>query len=189
MFLFRALPTLVHGRANEPLSDAKGKPVFHPQPTLMTARTMHFKGVYDGDEGAKTFYLRARPNEQAIDDFKLPADIGKDLRPQDITRIEAAQVLLLRRAKQAASFWLGLVHFEQKNYPEAADFFAKRSLEPNPKGPWSAAARYNLARTYEAMGETDKAIAEYEADKTSPQSHGNQLRARWLRERGATAAK
>jgi hypothetical protein len=47
--------------------------------------------------------------------------------------------------------------------------------------PWLPGARYNLARSYEALGETEKAIALYEADD-SPQRHGNRLRAKWLAE-------
>jgi hypothetical protein len=80
------------------------------------------------------------------------------------------------------------VCFEQKDYPVAIDYFAKRTLEASPQGPWTSAARYNLARAYEAMGDAEKAIALYEAD-TSPQSHGNKLRARRLRDARSTAAR
>jgi len=109
------------------------------------------------------------------------------IRPEDVAQIEASQVLVMRRAKQNASYWLGLVHFEQQNYPEAVDFFSNRTLKATPGGPWSSGARYNLARSYEAMGQNDKAIVLLESDKESPQSHGNQLRARRLKESQATA--
>ncbi len=186
MFVFQVLPTLLTGRANEPLVDRRGQPVFQPQPTLLTARTLDFKGEYDGENGAKSYYLKARPPDAAIENFKLPDELVKNISKEDISRIEAAQVLIMRRAKQNASYWLGLVHFSQQNYPEAIDFFAKRTLEASPKGPWSDGARYNLARSYEATGEIDKAVALYESD-TSTQAHGNKLRARWLKERGSAA--
>ena len=38
------------------------------------------------------------------------------------------------------------------DYAAAIDYFDKRTLDAKPKGPWTAAARYNLARTYEATG-------------------------------------
>jgi hypothetical protein len=189
MYPFQALPTVVVGRSGELIADGRGQPMFQPQPTLLTARTMYFKGEFEGDKGAKVFYLKARPNDTTIDKFRLPDEVAKQVRQEDLSRIEASQVLVLRRAKQAASFWLGLVHFEQQNYPEAIDFFENRTLKGNPDGLWSAAARYNLGRSYEAIGQTDKAIALYESDKRSPQSAGNQLRARWLKERESTAAK
>ncbi len=52
-----------------------------------------------------------------------------------------------------------------------------------PTSPWQAAARYNLARCYEAEGQLAKAIEIYESDTDSPQSHGNRLRARWLKDK------
>ena len=60
--------------------------------------------------------------------------------------------------KQDASFWLGLVAFEQKNYASAIDYFSKRTLAAMPGGPWTHAARYNLAHTYEVSGRRQEAI-------------------------------
>jgi hypothetical protein len=189
MYPFQALPMRVTGRSGETARDARGKPVFQPNAMLLKARTLDFKGEFDGDEGAKIHYLRARPTDAEINDFQLPESVTKQLRKEDVPRIEASQVLVIRRAKQAASFWLGLVHFEQQNYLEAIDFFANRVLKGNPEGVWAAAARYNLGRSYEAAGEIDKAIATYESDTSSPQSTGNRLRARWLKEQQATAVR
>ena len=47
---------------------------------------------------------------------------------------------------------------------------------------WTASARYNLARIYEHLGKHDQALPLYAPDD-SPQSPGNQLRARALREK------
>ena len=58
---------------------------------------------------------------------------------------------------------------------------ASRTLQANPNGPWTGGARYNLARTYEVLGDHANARAYYEQDK-SPQRHGNLLRARRLGE-------
>jgi len=53
-------------------------------------------------------------------------------------------------------------------------------LEAYPDGPWTNAARYNLARVREATGELPEAIKLYEQDK-SPQRYGNRLRAQRLK--------
>jgi tetratricopeptide (TPR) repeat protein len=159
--------------------------VFQAVPTLMTARSLYFKGNFDGEDGAKVHFMNARPADSVIDDYRLPEETARKLRREEIPQYEAARIVLLRHAKQDASFWLGLVCYEQADYPVAADYFAKRTIEATPNGPWTQAARYNLARTYEAMGQIDDAITLYESD-TSPQRHGNKLRARRLR--GETAS-
>jgi hypothetical protein len=43
MYLFQALPTVVYGRSGEVVADERGRPVFQPQPTLMTARTLDLR--------------------------------------------------------------------------------------------------------------------------------------------------
>jgi tetratricopeptide (TPR) repeat protein len=90
-------------------------------------------------------------------------------------------------AKQAASFWLGIICYEEGDYPVAIDYFSKRTLEAAPDGVWTPAAQYNLGRAYEATGQLDKAIELYE-DDDSPQRQGNLLRARRLKTRLAAAA-
>ena len=80
-----------------------------------------------------------------------------------------------------------MIQFQMQDYPAAVFFFDRGTLQDSPKGPWTAGAHYNLGRTYEAMGDFEKAIAQYEADTTSPQSFGSRLRARHLRDRQATA--
>ncbi len=167
-------------------SAAREMMIFRVIPSLMKGRSLYFKGVYDGEKGAKRYLLEARPADAMIESYKLSGDDAKKFRPEDVPKIEATQTVLMKRGKQDASFWLGLITFEQQDFPSAIDFFNKRVLEAAPKGPWAPAARYNLARSYEASGEIDKAIKLYETDK-SPQSHGNQLRARRLKEGTAKA--
>lgn len=182
MYLFQTLPTVVTGSSRQPLRDQRGRVAFQPQPTLLTGRALHFKGQYDGLQGAKAFYLSARPTDDIINEFKLPANVEREMRLEDLPRLEASQIVAMRRAKQNATYWLGLIHFEQKHTNEAIDFLGKRTLEANPNGLWAAGARFNLARLYEDNGQPEKAAELYAGDTKSPQSHGNQLRARWLKE-------
>ncbi len=160
--------------------------VFQAVPPLMVGRALYFKRDYDGDQGAKAQLMSARPSDDTIDNFRLPRDVSQRVGRENIALEEARRILVMRHAKQHASFWLGLICFDEHDYPVAIDYFGKRTLEATPDGPWTPAARYNLARTYEAMGDLPQAIALYEADD-SPQSHGNHLRARQLREQVAKA--
>jgi len=161
--------------------------LFRALPTLSAGRALLFKGEYDGEKGAKKHFLDARPSDEVIEDYRLPNEVAKKVKRENISQIEARQTILMRLAKQDASYWLGLICFDQRDYSVAIDYFATRTLEKNPRGPWVSGARYNLARTYEAQNKLDEAVHLYE-DETSPQSHGNQLRARWLKERTAPAS-
>ena len=160
--------------------------VFSAVPSLMSGRALSFEGAYDGKEGAKVNLLNARPSDATIESFRLPDRIARNIKREEISHQEAARIVLLRLAKQHASYWLGLICYEQELYPAAVDYFQTRTLEATPNGPWTFGAEYNLGRTYEAMGQPQKAIALYEADR-SPQRHGNKLRARWLAQQTARA--
>jgi hypothetical protein len=129
---------------------------------LYQGRVRQLKGAYDGPEGAKKQYLDSRPPREYVDTISIDAE---------------KQVI--NEVKQAATFWLGLMAYDQKDYSVAVDYFRERVIIASPDGPWTAGARYNLGRTYEALGDTEKAIAQYQLD-TSPQSVGNKLRARRL---------
>lgn len=93
-----------------------------------------------------------------------------------------------RQAEAHASYWLGLAANDSGQYDVALDWLVNHTLKDNPKGPRSAAARYNAARAYEGRGELDEAIAFYRADDNSPQSAGSRLRAKWLESRARPAS-
>jgi hypothetical protein len=164
---------------------AKEAVLFQSMPTLRMARALQFKAQYEGEKGAKSQYLSSRPPDDYIQNYQLPRETAKDYPRETVAKLEASTALLMRESKQAASFWLGLIFFDQGDYTNSIDFLVNRALNTQYKTPWADAARYNLARAYEAAGETDKAIELYSADKSSPQSHGNQLRGRWLKEQQA----
>ena len=87
----------------------------------------------------------------------------------------------MRETKSAASFWLGLVHYEGQQFDVAADWLRVRTLEATRDSRWVTGAQYNLARCYEKLGRSVDARVIYLEDQ-SPQRHGNLLRARRLAE-------
>ena len=163
--------------------------------TLWKARVLQFKGKFDGEEGAKQHYMawraptrklelaRKHPEVLMAKDERLPGEpLEAGTKPVTFAELDARRARL-ETMKTDATYWLGLVAFEEENYPSARDYFGRRTLEAAPDGPWTGGATYNLARTAEATGDVAKAIELYSGD-TSPQSHGNQLRARWLEAAG-----
>jgi len=133
-------------------------------PALRRGRIYHLKGQFLGEPSATAYYQRARLSERQLDSAQLD--------PQ----IEA----LLRLSKIDSTYWMGLLSFEQGQYDSAIDYLKARTLEANPRGPWTHGAKYNLARAYEASGNYKEAIAVYREDTDSPVFAGNLLRAKWL---------
>ena len=139
---------------------------------LRRARALQFKGAFDGEKGAKAYYLKARRSDDNL----------------ARARMQPQERAMWMKAKQDASYWLGIIAFEEQNYSVATDYFARRTLEIFPGGPWTGGAHYNLARTYEQSDQLDRAIDLYQSD-SSPQKHGNRLRARRLKAQIALAGK
>lgn len=168
-------------------------------PALLRARLLHIYGKYDDravrpdpddpyfetQTGAKGYYLQCRVADSAIatvDTTPEYAEFFKEVPDDPATRAAVVGQVkeLMTLSKQHASYWLGLIATDQRQWGIAADYFKTRVLDASPKGPWTAGATYNLARCYEALGRPDDAIRLYESD-TSPQAHGNKLRARRLK--------
>jgi len=169
---------------------------------LREGRTSYLKGDFLGTDGATMSLQKARPSNQQLAEAQQ-VRMGAYLEmarprilelPEEQREAAARQVYqsaqqrstmetaFLDRAKQDASYWLGLIAFQRDNYPSAIDYFLTRTLEASPGGFWTHGAKYNLARAYEASGEPEKAIELYRSDTASPGYHGNRLRAQWLAE-------
>ena len=178
---------------------------------LRKARILHLKGQLAGPQGATGYYQEARPSDEQLanmatyyyelalkDVQKLPQEQRPTEQQLKQGTAERARVdeVLLRRAKQDASYWLGLMNFDlglielqRKDHETAVghfrvaiDYLLTRTLEASADGPWTHGAHYNLARSYEATRQYAEAIARYASDPTSPTYFGNLLRARWLNE-------
>ncbi len=126
-----------------------------PSAPLYRGRVLHLKGQFDGEDGATSCYQAARP---ADDDIKegLQAErsaIQKMPPPAQARAVEEANVKahMCLLGKNDASYWLGLIAFEQENDASAIDYFTKRTLNAVDNSPWQVAATYNAARAYEAL--------------------------------------
>ena len=152
---------------------------FAVRPFLWKARTRHFQGRRQVQEETS-----AVTTDEPVDDHREAARLytSKSVRPSD-RQIEKATSDDRRRvdntAKLNATYWVGLMSYDDGKFDVAAHWFAHPELQ-DPASPWSSGARYNLARTYEAQGKLEEAAELLEEDG-SPQSHGNRLRARRLR--------
>ena len=172
--------------------------VFQFHHPLVQGRHLHFVGVLNkqaDEEGvkefdlAKEFYLKARVPKVALENMQDSKEIQKQMGlvrgPQEGDFVWQARVASARmfatQSKQHATYWLGLAHYESGNYDAAVQWLKGRTLEADPPTPWTAGARYNLARTYEVLGDIEAARELYLADD-SPQQHGNRLRAKLLQQ-------
>jgi hypothetical protein len=157
---------------------------FARRPTLWKARVLHFQGHQLAETSADADDLEEFPSdhEQAVRLYT-----SRSVRPPD--RLIAALTTESERriyanAKANASYWVGLLLFDDGKFASVEDWFSNPRLAAGADGPWASGTRYNLARTCEATGKLDEAIALYERDD-SPQRHGNRLRAQWLKSKQA----
>lgn len=157
---------------------------------LVKGRRQYLNGRIDNDgdqQGAKSYYLLARTPDTQIkgiaDSQELQNAAGlqrsSEMSDKEWSMRLEHEARLRQESKEHASYWLGLAHCENGAYDVAANWFKARTLEASPDGPFTAGARYNLARCYEKLGQPAEAARLYLIDE-SPQRHGNLLRARQL---------
>jgi len=147
---------------------------FAVRPVLWKARARHFQGRRTAAD---------QEDEDSIDDHREAAQLytHKSVRPTDrhIAQTESAgERRVDAAAKLNATYWVGLLSFDEGRYDVAAHWLARPELTA-PSSPRASGARYNLARTFEAQEKLKEAIELLEQD-TTPQAHGNRLRARTL---------
>ena len=164
--------------------------IFTVRNGLVRARHLHFRNKFDNvgdDKGAKILYLESRiPNAQ-LDQIETSDMVQEQLglarhddEQEGYFRGRMAMTkMVVTNTKHHASYWLGLAQYDDGRPEAAVEWFARRTLEAFPDGPWTGGARYNLGRTYEALDDIEKAREQYFQDE-SPQKHGNLLRARYL---------
>jgi hypothetical protein len=156
----------LEGQPGEPPGASREEERTLRSAALGQGRTLHLKGKLTGDDGAIHFYQMARPTDERLRASSMP--------------LQDKAICL--RGKLDATYWLGLIAQERGKYETAADDFLNRGWPKltSAESPWTAGARYNLARTYEAAGDIPQAVGAYRSNDSSPGYQGDLLRARWL---------
>lgn len=157
---------------------------------LSRGRWRHLTGQFadieeEDEEGARTLYLTQRAPEFEIEDLRIDVDLQKaygirrDLGidsqtyDQQVRQVQA----MMRLGKRTATYWLSLLQADDGRLETAEGWIQKRVLDEQQQSPWIPAARYNLARLAEELGDTDRAIEMYKRENEI-QEHGNRIRAR-----------
>jgi hypothetical protein len=147
---------------------------FATRPALWKARTRHFQGRRKA---------ATESGGEALDDHQEAARLymSKGVRP---TGREIANSITDKRrvdigAKLNATYWLGLLSFDDGKADVAANWFANAELNAG-GSPWKTGASYNMARSFESEHKKEQAIPLLE-NTPSPQQVGNRIRARDLK--------
>jgi hypothetical protein len=149
-------------------------------PHLWKARALHFQGRLAQSGGDRSLGASTLQSDHRQAAGHYASD---NVRPPDrsIARLAEARRPAARASRLSAAYWVGLMLYDDGEFAVAAEWLERPELRAA-ESPWAAGAGYNLGRALERLDNTDEAIALYEAD-TSPQRHGNRLRAKRLREK------
>jgi len=165
---------------------------FEQAKRLSLGRWRHLQGTLDSNEdeaveGAKMLYLSQRQPEFEIAELRGDVELQKrygirrelGVEPEVYDRQVQQFQAIMRQGKVVASYWLSLIQYDTGRYDLARNWFQDRILGDGLESDWDVAARYNLARSLEKLGETDKAAELYRTEG-DPQAHGNRIRARLI---------
>jgi len=167
---------------------------------LSLGRWRHLKGELEGNpdegfEGAKLLYLSQRQPEFEIEDLRFDVELQKrygirrelgmssEIFDRQIQQIQA----IMRQGKITATYWLSLIQYDTARIDLARTWFEDRILGDGFDSNWEIAAQYNLARSLEALGDTQRAVELYKTEG-HPQEHGNRIRARLVGREPVTPA-
>lgn len=167
-------------------------PFIRPSP-LAVARYKHLDGDFTGDgeqPGALGVYLSSRTSNEMIARFEETEEgqnllktrmMGdRELTVADKQQMIAAQKQALTISKIHASYFMGLAQYDRGAFAVAVEWFRNRTLEAMPDGPWTLGAKYNLARSLEALQKYREAREIYLSSQ-GPQKEGDLIRARRLK--------
>jgi hypothetical protein len=148
---------------------------------LWSARQRHFQGRYDApekrgagvesdaaQESAKSLYLDAREAIEGVRGPNAPA-------------VPAERKKWMEDMRDFATYWLGLVNYDQGHFDVANQFF-EPIVKEGTENRFYPGALYNLARTRQAEGKTAEAIQLYE-NRAVSMPQGCRLRAKWLKDK------
>jgi len=165
---------------------------FESAEELARGRWRHLTGQFEDNEeenfdGARTLYLEQRAPEFEIEDLRIDVDLQKEYGIRRDLGVDSqtydqqvAQIqVMMRMGKRTATFWLSLLQADDGRTETAESWLSKRVLDEEQMSYWVPAARYNLGRLSEKLGQPERAIELYKRIG-DPQEHGNRIRARLL---------
>ena len=127
------------------------------RPLLWKGRVLHLQGNKGvrADERNDPLAEARDGHQEALVLYQNPT-----VRPGNATlnKLEPAKRPVYSASKAAAGYWLGLLSYDRGNYDVALDWLGDRTLDQNRSSRWANGARYNLARTQEALGDKEAAI-------------------------------
>jgi hypothetical protein len=148
---------------------------FAMRPGLWKGRTRHFQGRHEEALG-DNLDRKPKDNKKTSDGY-----LSKSVRPTGSEIAQSSSEDKRRvdtMSKLSAAYWVGLMSFDDGKFAVAQSWLSRPELTAA-GSPWVFGATYNLARALEAQGKFDEAASLLEHD-TSPQQHGNKIRARIL---------
>ncbi len=155
------------------------------RPQLWRGRTQHFRGqVATPEERAATTAETANDHRDARRYYT-----SRGVRPSinQLAKQPPEKKAIYSAAKVTATLNLALLMYDDGSYEVAKDWFENNTFETEAAAEHRPAVRYNLARTFEKLGETDKAIELLESIE-GPSAYGAKLLAKRLSDRGAAEA-
>ncbi|MEM9185575.1 MAG: hypothetical protein AAGB00_03675 [Planctomycetota bacterium] len=159
------------------------------RPHLWKARVLHMRGLLETAEDARK---KGDALYDPINDHRAAGRLYMDrsVRPDETTlaRVVAEKQRVYRHAKADATYWLGVLQYDQGSYASSGEWL-RRAAEEGKKAVGGRSRRadgiaYNRARALEAAGDLAAAAELLEASD-SPQRHGDRLRAQQLRRAAA----
>jgi hypothetical protein len=148
---------------------------FAMRPGLWKGRTRHFQGRHEEALG-DNLDRKPKDNTKVSDGY-----LSKSIRPTGREIAESTSEDKRRvdtTSKLSAAYWVGLMSYDDGKFAVAQSWLARPELT-SAGSDWTSGATYNLARALEAQSKFDAAASLLERD-TSPQQHGNKVRARIL---------
>jgi hypothetical protein len=157
---------------------------------LLKARFEHLLGHWENSldqEGAMALYMACRVPEEELDQLPYSQELQQALglvrfsnEPLERFNMRLAQMIAIyREAKIEATYFIGLLHYDQLNMESSTNWLIKRAQGLKGFERWQPGIRYNAARAYESEARYGEAIDMLRQVPTA-QEAGNRIRIRLL---------
>lgn len=155
------------------------------RPALWNGRVLHFRG-----KRSNTQYSESGEEMNDLRDagrlYMSPRVRPTKKRLQASLQGSVVKLEIFSTAKAMATYWLSLIAYEQGRYQNAERWLDNAAFDSKYAKALNLDLDYQRARLLESQDEFDKAAELLSSDKTTPQRHGNHLRAKWLLDSGET---